>query len=359
MKHLKTLPYWDKGNERVRFLNLRIPEFTDGGRALSNIPKMSQPDDAKWVFRQYRCGFGSGTFFLMKRNSWDKSDITPRKKGQKVIMKHMTGKAKRKIRIGAKDLDWQHLNLGAQKPFFAALTAPRGNDGERIMEGAWRRLNRMIKRRYQPLQDEEFQFIKVSQVQPERLKKRKERVIHFHLIWNYPVNQTELMRMWKHCLNLEYKAEAMRKSELFVYQCPPYVRVYNKPVEASAEQYITKYLSEFDPKLAIEGNNYSISRNLLQFTKPTRQYEVDGNYSDFVQVLSETLYELKYKTPQQLNVISYQDDWKGEIMHVTCNDLHTTMEFLWIMSHKLSDIAYPINRPKGVLQKVEPTEGWA
>jgi hypothetical protein len=278
----------------------------------------------------------------MEHNGSDESALRPRQKGDKVIMRHVTRKAKRKIRIAAKDLDWQFQNLGAQKPFFAALTAPRGHDGERIMEGAWVRLNRMIKRKYKPLQDEQFQFIKVSQVQPERLKKRGERVIHFHFIWNYPINQTELMRMWKHCLNLEYKKEGT------AYRCPPYVRVYNKPVEATAEQYITKYLTEFDPELSIQGNNYSISRNLLQYTRPTRKHEVDCNYSDFVECLSETLYELKAKTNQELNVIAIQDELKGEIMYMSTNDQQTMSDFLWLMSNKLMDYAYPINRPKGV-----------
>jgi len=278
----------------------------------------------------------------MEHNGSDESGLRPRQKGDKVIMRHVTRKAKRKIRIAAKDLDWQFQNLGAQKPFFAALTAPRGHDGERIMEGAWVRLNRMIKRKYKPLQDEQFQFIKVSQVQPERLKKRGERVIHFHFIWNYPINQTELMRMWKHCLNLEYKKEGT------AYRCPPYVRVYNKPVEATAEQYITKYLTEFDPELSIQGNNYSISRNLLQYTRPTRKHEVDCNYSDFVECLSETLYELKAKTNQELNVIAIQDELKGEIMYMSTNDQQTMSDFLWLMSNKLMDYAYPINRPKGV-----------
>jgi len=326
----------------TRVLNLRTEKFVAGGRALSNEPKMSKPYDSKWRFNEYRCGFGSGTVFKMEHNGSDESALRPRQKGDKVIMRHVTRKAKRKIRIAAKDLDWQFQNLGAQKPFFAALTAPRGHDGERIMEGAWVRLNRMIKRKYKPLQDEQFQFIKVSQVQPERLKKRGERVIHFHFIWNYPINQTELMRMWKHCLNLEYKKEGT------AYRCPPYVRVYNKPVEATAEQYITKYLTEFDPELSIQGNNYSISRNLLQYTRPTRKHEVDCNYSDFVECLSETLYELKAKTNQELNVIAIQDELKGEIMYMSTNDQQTMSDFLWLMSNKLMDYAYPINRPKGV-----------
>lgn len=325
--------------------NLRNDNFISGGRALSNISKMSQPENAIWRFNEYRCGFGSGSVI---RYGMAHTGFRPRQKGDKVIMKHMTTKAKRKIRIGAKDLDWQHENLGAQKPFFAALTAPRGYDGERIIEGAWVRLNRMIKRKFKPLQDEEFQFIKVSQVQPERLKKRGERVIHLHLIWNYPINQTELMRMWKHCLNLEYKKEGT------TYRCPPYVRVYNKPVEASAEKYITKYLSDFDPELSIRGNNYSISRNLLQYTKPTRKHEIDCNYSDFVECLSETLYELKHKTNQELNVIAIQDELKGEMLYMSTNDQQTMSDFLWIMSNKLTDKAYPINRAK----REGPTEGW-
>jgi hypothetical protein len=310
--------------------NLRNDNFISGGSALSNNSKMRKPDDAKWRFNEYRCGFGSGSVI---RYGMACTGFRPRQKGDKVIMKHMTTKAKRKIRIAAKDLDWQHTNVGAQKPHFAALTAPRGYDGERIMEGAWRNLNRMIVRKYQPLQDEEFQWVKVSQVQPERLKKRKERVIHFHFIWNYPINQTELMRMWKHCLNLEYKREGT------TYRCPPYVRVYNKPMEASAEKYITKYLSDFDPELAIQGNNYSISRNLLQHTKPTRKHEVDCNYSDFVECLSETLYELKAKTNQELNVIAIQDELKGEMLYMSTNNHNTMSEFLWLMSNKLTDLA--------------------
>jgi hypothetical protein len=126
-------------------------------------------------------------------------------------------------------------------------------------------------------------------------------------------------------------------------------------MEASAEKYITKYLSSFDPDLAIQGNNYSISRNLLQHTKPTRKHEVDCNYGDFIEVLSETLYELQNKTGQELNVIAIQDELKGEMIYMTTNDQSTMSDFLWLMSNKLTDKAYPINRPKGA----EPTEGWA
>ena len=332
--------------EATNILNLRNDNFISGGRALSNISKVRKTDDAKWRFNEYRCGFGSGSVI---RYGMSQTGFRPRQKGDKVIMKQMTTKAKRKIRIAAKDLDWQHLNEGAQKPHFATLTAPHGHEGERIMEYAWRNLNRMIVRKYQPLQDEEFQWVKVSQVQPERLKKRGERVIHFHFIWNYAINKTELMRMWKHCLNLAYKKNST------MYQCPSYVRVENDPMQASAEKYITKYLSSFDPDLAIQGNNYSISRNLLQHTKPTRKHEVDCNYGDFIEVLSETLYELQNKTGQELNVIAIQDELKGEMIYMTTNDQSTMSDFLWLMSNKLNDKAYPINRPKGA----EPTEGWA
>jgi hypothetical protein len=345
-----------KVGEATKIQNLRNEQFIAGGRALSNMSKMRTTDDAKWRFNEYRCGFGSGSVI---RYGMSQTGFRPRQKGDKVIMKQMTTKAKRKIRIAAKDLDWQHLNEGSQKPHFATLTAPIGHEGERIMEYAWRNLNRAIVRRYQPLHNEEFQWVKVSQVQPERLKKRGERVIHFHFIWNYAINKTELMRLWKHSLNLAYKADAKSKNELLLYQCPSYVRVENVPVEASAEQYITKYLSTFDPDLAIQGNNYSISRNLLQHTKPTRKHEVDCNYGDFIEVLSETLYELRDKPSQDLNVIAIQDELKGEILYMTCNNVHTMKEFLWLMSDKLCDKAYPINRPKGVGDTSEPTEGWA
>jgi hypothetical protein len=75
---------------------------------------------------------------------------------------------------------------------------------------------------------------------------------------------------------------------------------------------------------------------------------VDCNYSDFVECLSETLYELKAKTNQELNVIAIQDELKGEIMYMSTNDQQTMSDFLWLMSNKLMDYAYPINRPKGV-----------
>lgn len=316
---------------------------------MSNEHKSGKPYDSKWRHKQYRCGFSSGTILKMERNFGNQSGLRPRQKGDKVVMRHVTKKAKRKILIAAKDLDWQHEHLGAQKPHFATLTAPRGYDGERILEGAWGNLNLAIKRKFKPLQDEEFQFVKVSQVQPQRLKKRKERVIHFHFIWNYAINKTQLMRMWKHYLNLEYAKEGT------AYRCPPHVQVQNNPVEASAEQYITKYLSDFDPELAIQGNNYSISRNLLKHTKPTRKHEVDCNYSDFIECLSETLYELRAKTKHQLNVIAIQDEYKGEMMYISTNDEQTTSDFLWLMSNKLMDLEYPKHRAKRV---GEPTAGW-
>jgi hypothetical protein len=204
----------------------------------------------------------------------------------------------------------------------------------------------MIERKYLPLQDEEFQYIKVSEVQPERLRKRKERVVHFHIIWNYPINKTELMRMWKHCLNLAYKSQGLD------YRTPHYVRVDNQPVEASAEKYITKYLTKFSEELSIQGNNYSISRNLLKNTKPVHKHEVQGVYTEFLACISETLYELRDK--KDLNVVAIEDDIKGEVLYFSANSYHTMKDFLWILSNKLMDVVHQTtersdrgSRPKG------------
>lgn len=329
-----------------RVFNLRNPKFASGGRALSSASKMRKTDDATMRFSEYRCGFGEGTIIQKVGKNSGEDWFRPRQKGDKISMDHFTSKAKKKIRICAKDLDYQHKELGAHLPHFATLTLPRGNDGESIANYAWRRFARMVERKYLPLQDEEFQYIKVSEVQPERLKKRGERVIHFHIIWNYPINKTELMRMWKHALNLAYKHEGT------TYRTPHYVRVDNQPVQASAEKYITKYLTKFSDELSIQGNNYSISRNLLAHAKPTRKHELTGLYTEFLACLSETLYELRDK--KDLNVVAIEDEVKGEMIYLSTNSYSTMKDFLYTLSDKLTEVADQTtersergSRPKG------------